>query len=446
MSISYHQQFRENQRKTKQNGLFSKSKATAGGKLSAQRPTAVVKQPLRSDTFTLPTKRDETNFKVPKVNQTQNGSRRQATNKPAVINSSPPAEQKRLEPMRKNGSTRSIVKQSKQTVEQQTLQRKPVRFTNIDNNTYYSPSPAYYQKSAPLTDPMPQSTVERSRRIYANNDDYVIHRQKDPSAYAYNDYQTVSNIPTTSYMTSLPPISQSTNPTAPTVVIHPKETHYSEPPTVIIHSKENIHSAPPTVIPNYPSYSPSNPFMYLPSSAGPTYPPNSTTMFLPNSTIPTYPQTSTTMFLPTTTAQTQPSVQTYFLPTQPTSTYLHQPFYYPMPFANLRSSQPFSAPVFPAPPPPPPPPPPPAPVAPTIINQSSSSSSSAPTTVHTEKRTEENNSTIFVHPNTIHSNQKNVTIQLKMLDEVCLFLLLFWCSFSILFSFFNKILFYSKSI
>jgi hypothetical protein len=440
MSISYHEQFRGNQRKKNQNGLFSNSKATAGGKLPPQRPTVVVKQPLRSDTFTLPTKRDEINFKVPKVNQTQNGSQRQAANKPAVINSSPPAEQKRTEPMRKSGGNRSMLRQSNPTIDRQNLERKPVRFANNYNNTYYSSStaspPVYYQKTAPLADPLPQDTLDKSRRMRIANDDYVIHRQKDSPAYAYTDYHTVSNIPTISYVTSLPPISQSTNQTAPTVIIHPKENPRSDPPTVIIHSKEKPSSEPPTVLSNLstiPTYPHSAPFMILSSSTAPTYPPTST-MILPNSTVPSYSPTST-MILPTTMGPTQPPMQPFFLPPPPNPTYFSQPFFYPIPFSNPKPNLPSSA------PPPPPPPLPPPPPHQTIITQSSSSSSSAPATVKTENKTEENNATIIVHPNTTNNNKKNVTIQLKMLDEVCFFLFSFytlkkidWYSLNIYFS------------
>jgi hypothetical protein len=412
MSISYHEQFQENQRKKNWNGLFSKPKATAGGKLPpAQRPTTVVKQTLRSDTFTLPTKRDEINFKVPKVNQAQNGSRRPPTNnKPAVVNSPPPAEPKRILPMRKTVNTHSSVKQVNSNMN---LERKPVRFANNYNNTYYTsspvvPPPAYYPRTAPLADPLPQDHFDKSRRMHRTNDDYVIHRRKDSPAYAYTDYQTVSNnIPTTSYMTSLPSISQSTNPTAPTVIIHPKETLPSNPPTVIIHSKENKYSRSPTVIPTLstmPSYPSSAPFMILPQSTAPT-----STMFLPNSTLPSYPPTST-MFLPTTTAPNQPPVHTFLFQPSPTSTYLSQPFFYPMPFPKPNPPL--------APPPPPPAAPPPQQ---TIISQSSSSSVSAPTTIKTENKTEENNATIVVHPNSTNNNMKNVTIQLKMLNEVCFF-------------------------
>jgi len=115
------------------------------------------------------------------------------------------------------------------------------------------------------------------------------------------------------------------------------------------------------------------------------------------------------MFLPTTTAPTQPPVQTFFLPHPPTSAYLSQPFFYPIPFSNPKPNLPSSA-----------PPPPPHQ---TIISQSSSSSASAPTTIKTENKIEDNNATIIVHPNTISNNKKNVTIQVKMLDEVCFYLI-----------------------
>jgi hypothetical protein len=113
------------------------------------------------------------------------------------------------------------------------------------------------------------------------------------------------------------------------------------------------------------------------------------------------------MIFPTTTAPTQPPVHTFLLQHPPNSTYLSQPFFYPMPFPN------------PKPNPPPVPPPPQQ----TIISQSSSSSVSAPTTtVKTENRTEENNNaTIIVQPNSAYNRNKNVTIQLKMLGEVCFF-------------------------
>jgi hypothetical protein len=119
------------------------------------------------------------------------------------------------------------------------------------------------------------------------------------------------------------------------------------------------------------------------------------------------------MILPTTTVPNQPPVQTFLLPHPPTSTYFSQPLFYHIPFSNPKPVLPLSA----------PPPAPPPPAQPTIINQSSSSSSSAPAIVKTENKTEENNATIVVHPNTIHSDKKNVTIQLKMLDEVCFFYL-----------------------
>jgi hypothetical protein len=369
MSTSYHQQFRENQRNKNQNDLFSNSKATAGGKLPAQRPTAVVKQSFRSDTFTLPTKRDETNFKVPKVNQAQNGSRRQAAKKPDVVNSSPPAERKDI--MRTNGGIRPTLKQVNSTMDRQNLQRKPVRFANDYNNTYYSSSPAslpvYHQRTAPLADPLPREAIDKSRRMRVANDEYIMHRRRDSPAYAYNDYRTVSDIPTTSYRTSLPPITQTRYPTAPTVVIRPQEIPRSAPPPA--------------------------PIFILPSPAPPT-----STMVLPPPTVPSYSNPTSTMIFSTIPPQ-QPQ-STFFLPPP-------QPFLLPFPYSNPN-------PPVPAPPPPPPPPQPQ-----TVINQTTSSSASASAAAKSENKTEESHATIIVHPNTIQNNKKNVTIQLKMIDEVC---------------------------
>ena len=433
MPISYHEQFKENHRKKNWNGLFSKSKATAGGQLPPQRPTAVVKQPIRSDTFTLPTRPDQSNFKVPQVDQSRNGSRPQPTNKPSVKNSPPPPEQKRPTPMRKSAPIYPNIKRSTTTNQRNNLSRKPVRFANLFDYRTSSPSslplPAHSSKTTTFAaEPMLRDHVDRSKPIYRTNDTYVTHRQRHSPAYAYTDYHTVSNdIPTTSYFTSLPPISQSTNPTAPTVVMHSKETRHVDPPTVIIHSKDNSYTRPPTVIPTIstiPSYSSSAPFtmlpssgvpnstMFLPNSAMPSYP-STSSMFLPNSTMPMYPSNSTMFFPPSTTTITQPSVQTYLLQPPPTSTYFSQPLFYPMAFPKPPPPPP------PLPPPPPPPPPPPVPTQQTIINQSSSAATAVPTTIQTENKVEERNATIFVQPNTIYP-RKNVTVQLKMLDEVCL--------------------------
>ncbi|CAF3720736.1 unnamed protein product [Rotaria sp. Silwood1] len=370
----------------------SKSKATAGNKLPTQRPTAVVKQPIRSETFTLPTKHHETNFKVPKLNPPQNGFRQQPIKKSTIINSTPQIEQKPIEKMRRNGDVRPIMRQNNLFMNQGNIQRKPVRFANDYNNTYYSSSsnsaPVHYQKPAPLANPLPRDALNKSRRMRIANDEYVIHRRKDsPAAYAYNDYQTVSDIPTISYVTSLPPIDQRKNETAPTVIIHSKETHHSETPTII-----PTISIPPSYVPPPPPPPPA-PIMILPSSAAPSYPPNST-MFLPSTTVPSYSSISP-MMLPLTTVSTQPSGQNFFLPPSTNPTYMSQPLFYPIPQSN--PNPPVSAPPL---------------QQQTIISQSSSSSTSAPAT---QLKTEENNTTFIVRPNT--SNKKNVTIQVKMIDE-----------------------------
>jgi hypothetical protein len=205
MSKSYHKQFRENQRNKNSNGLLSNSKAKFGNKLPEQRPTAVVKQPSRSDTFTLPKNSNETNSKVPKVNQTQNAPRRQA------VREQPPVEQKRTQAIRKNGDTRPMLKRPDKFIDQEDpqrhpvrftnqedLQRNPVRFTNQYNNTYSPSPPVYYQKPVPVADPLPHDTLDRSRRVLIDNNQYIIRRQKKQPADDYTDYHTVSDILTIS--------------------------------------------------------------------------------------------------------------------------------------------------------------------------------------------------------------------------------------------------------
>ncbi|CAF1186691.1 unnamed protein product [Rotaria sordida] len=400
---------------TYKNGLFSNSKATAGNKLPPRRPAAVVKQSTRSDTFTLPTKRNVTNFKGPKLNQTQNGSRQQPVKKSTIINSTTPIEQKPAKKMHKNSGTRPMMRQSNLFMNQGNVERKPVRFANNNNNTYYYPSsspasaPVNYQKKiAPLADPLPRDALDKSRRMRIVNDEYVIHRRKDSPAYAYTDYQTVSDIPTISYINSLPPVDPPKNRTAPTVIIHSKETHHPDTPTIIPNvSIAPSYSSPPPVIflsssapppppppfmvlPSSAPPPPPAPFMVLPSSATPSYPPTST-MVLPPPPISSYPPTFP-MFLPITTIPTQPLGQNFFLPPSSNPAYMSQPLFYPNP--------PSSA---------------PPPHQQTIISQSSSSSSAPTVPVKTENKTEENNPTFIIQPDT--TNKKNVTIQLKMTDE-----------------------------
>jgi hypothetical protein len=420
MSKSYHEQFRDNQRN--QNGLFLNSKATAGVKLPPpHRAAPVVKQPPRSNTFTLPTKRDETNIKVPRINQALYESRRQPPKEPAYINLPPSAERKSTETMRKNGGARPMLKQSSSSIDRQNPERKPVRFANNYNNTYYSPSPTsapvHYQKSASHTNSLPQDALDQSRRTRIKNDEYVIRRRKDPSASAYTDYQTVSDIPTISYGAPLPPITPPSNQTGPTVIIHSKETLHPDTPTIYrsISTVPSYYQPPPPppfmILPQsgISSYPP-NSTMFLPPSGISSYPPNST-MFLPSSGIPSYP-TSSPMMMPSTSAPNYLPSQTFLLPPQPAPTYGSQPIFYSMPYPNPNPS-------FTVPPPPPPPPPPPQPHQQTIISQSSSSSVTVPPPVKIENSTEERNATIIVRPNTTNNNKKNVTIQVKVLDEVC---------------------------
>lgn len=383
MSQSYHQQFRDDQRNKNHRGVVFKSKAPAGNQLPPQRPTAVVKQPPRSNTFTLPKLTGETDSKVPKAKKSPNGAQRQPAKAKTPASISEPLEtvRKPKSSMRQNGSVRSQTRPPNTTSMDQ---RKPVRFASNHTDTYYSSSPApfptHHSKSASRAFHPSYDTSDKSRSIRLTNDDYVIRRRKDPNSHAYTDHhRTVSAIPTISYSTSLPPITQPLHPTPPMIIIRPKETFQPEPPPFM------------PSISTMTSY-PSNPFPFFP----PPYPPNPNMSFPP----PMMPG------------------QPFLFPPTMDPNYFSQPYLYPIPFSI----------------PPPPPPPLPAPVPqPTVVNQSSSSASAsasvaAAAPVNYQTITEPRPQTIIVSPHTSTYDRKNVTIQLRMADEVCLdyFLL---CSF-----------------
>ena len=422
MSQSYHEQFRENRRNKIQNDLFSSSKATTGGKLPAQRPTAVVKQPLRSDTFTLPKKRGETNYYVPKIDQSRNVSQRLTNKKPAILNSSSTTGQKRpTETMRKDDGGRTMLTKPTSIIDRRNLERKPVRFANESDNTYYSYSPAptpasdsssvYHQKSATLANPSPQDALDESRRTRVVNDAYVVHRRRDSPAYVYSNYHTVSDIPTISYATSLPSISQSIDQTGPTVIIHPKETHHSTASTII-----------PTR-PALPSYTTPGSIIILPSSAA--LPCSSTsTAFLPPSIVSSH-SSSTPINSDTTMTSNQSTRYNFLLPSLSNFPYIFQSVLHPAPHPNFGSNpcyNPYSSPnsnqnpSLPSSAPPV--------QQHTTISQSSSSSVLAPAQEKTDNRIEKNNRISTYRPNATHSS-KNVTIQMKVTDEVCLFCFIF---------------------
>ena len=197
-----------------------------------------------------------------------------------------------------------------------------------------------------------QPRVIIDRTAYENSSSPSVHYQRaehqpsgvmratnhHPSAsYPHGDYHhTVSDPPTISY---LPPIS------------HPM-THQRGGPTIIIRPKDSsLHSDV------------SAPYMYLSSA----YPGN-------------------------TSMSTPPA---YYLPSAGNPSYVSQPFFYPMPYAN--------------------PPPAPTPQS-TIVNQSSASASASASAA--APVIEQRDATIIVRPHTTTYPRKNVTIQLKMPSEV----------------------------
>jgi hypothetical protein len=193
MSKNYYEQFRNNPQDKNRNGFNGNSKTKRNGKsppAPAPRPTAVKRSP-RSDVVSLPTKQNEIN-KVPKNDSVTNGFRRVPTKEYVGRNPSTSRERKNLEKTHKNGTTRPVQKYLRSpSIDQEDLGRKPLRFANKHNNSYYPPSPpAYYQKSAPV----PQDALDRPQRMHIANNEYVVQRRRRlPSDYIYDDRRTVSN-------------------------------------------------------------------------------------------------------------------------------------------------------------------------------------------------------------------------------------------------------------
>lgn len=195
MSKTYYDQFRTNQ-----NGFNGNSNMKSNGKPPPARPTAVKGSP-RSDTFVLPTKRNDINSKGPKNNPVENGSRRQPVKEPTLRNATPPPPKRRLEPVQRFETNRPAPKYvSSPPIDPQDLGRRPVRFAT-KHNTAYKPStpPVHYQKSTSLTRNAPERTQQRMRIA---DSEYVIQRRRQQAPeHVYDDYHTVSAILTVILLT-----------------------------------------------------------------------------------------------------------------------------------------------------------------------------------------------------------------------------------------------------
>jgi len=189
-SNNYYDQYRLKQREKNWNSLTSNSKSLSTDELPPPpRPTAVRRSPP-PDKLTIPKKRQETNSKVPKNDSVPNGFRRIPPKEPVVRDPSPPAERRRIEPMRKSVVTNSPSKYPSSPDIPQDFGRKPVRLHTNDNA--YHPSPAssvVYQKPAPL----PQDVSDKPRLLRVANSDYIVERRRQPPEPVYDDYHTVSN-------------------------------------------------------------------------------------------------------------------------------------------------------------------------------------------------------------------------------------------------------------
>ncbi|CAF0976886.1 unnamed protein product [Rotaria sordida] len=171
-----------------QNGYNNHSGTKSTGKLSRPRPTAVKQSSPRSDTYALPTKRNEVNTRVSKDDMVSKNSQHIPRKERFARNfSTPPPQQRRTEFAHRNDVTRPVQKNRNLPNDQQDFPRKPLHFANKKTGAYRSSSPpAYYQKSSSL----PRNIPQKSRRMRVANNEYIIERRRQPMDYIYDDYRT----------------------------------------------------------------------------------------------------------------------------------------------------------------------------------------------------------------------------------------------------------------
>ncbi|CAF1136466.1 unnamed protein product [Adineta ricciae] len=165
MLKSYHQQFRAEQRDNYPNASSSTSKFVPADKILPQRPTAVDRQPSRSDTFTLSTRHHRINPNAPKIDPRPNSPSQQKTKS------------------KNTDSIRSVLKQANSP----NRQRNPVRFAKqLD---------ASFSSSSSVHNPTSRNNTDRTRRLRVSGDEHLLHQQTQSPPHTYrNNHSTEKQI------------------------------------------------------------------------------------------------------------------------------------------------------------------------------------------------------------------------------------------------------------
>ncbi|CAF1039939.1 unnamed protein product [Adineta ricciae] len=165
MLKSYHQQFRAEQRDNYPNALSPTSKFIPADRILPQRPTAVGRQPSRSDTFTLSARHHRINPKAPKIDPRPNSPFQQKTNS------------------NNTDSIRSVLKQANSP----NRQRNPVRFAKQLDASFSSSSSVHNQTS--------RNNTDRSRHLRIGVGEHLLHQQAQSSPHTYrNNHSTEKRI------------------------------------------------------------------------------------------------------------------------------------------------------------------------------------------------------------------------------------------------------------
>lgn len=175
MSKPYHNQFRDRN----QYGFNGQFGAKSNGKTPRQRPTAVKHPSPRSDTYALPTRRNEVNNRVLKDDYTRRNGRR----------TPPPPDDRRAGPARKKDFNLNFTNNHKTSFDEDKSGR-PLYPASNHNGARRTNSPSLYNRKARS---LPRNDPQYPRRIRRSYDDYITDRRRQPSHYVYDDYLSVSN-------------------------------------------------------------------------------------------------------------------------------------------------------------------------------------------------------------------------------------------------------------
>jgi len=167
--------------------MNSKLKPTST--LSQSRVTVVKRPSIRSDTYLLLEKPNETALIVRKNNPVKTSIRQLPVIKVPARSISIPTAKRRVQVIHKNSGSQSLPKYVSTSIVRRDPVNKNIYLTKKLNGGYYSSSAS-------------DDLSVRPRRTRLANHEYIVQRRKPAVDYIYDDYPVVSNEITNSYINS----------------------------------------------------------------------------------------------------------------------------------------------------------------------------------------------------------------------------------------------------